>query len=134
VADLAKKFAFGIEFQQLRRARSVGWACRIATRENEDVTLRIYGDARNLAEIQIGRQVQEIRHRVVWDLRNRRRLRAKLTRGKEQDKQGSSDHGDLSNGLVRPSRYLPTIEPVYGDPGCNVIEKTAVNQFARAKI
>ena len=71
VADLTQKLAIGIEFQKLCGGRAVRRPDGIAdARENEDVFFGIHGDAGNLAEIYVGRKLQEVRYCVVRDLRH----------------------------------------------------------------
>ena len=63
----------GIEFPQLRRRIGEGRpVARAAAVEDENVALGIDRDARGLAHIEIARQLEEIRHRVVGDERGRR--------------------------------------------------------------
>ena len=61
LADLANERAVLIELEQSRVA---------AARVDEHVPLRVGRDADALAEIQIRRQLEEVRHRVVRNLRN----------------------------------------------------------------
>ena len=65
-ADLAHVVPLRVEFEQARG---------LAARVDEDVSLGIGGDADAFAQVQVGRQLQEIRRRVERDLRNVLRFR-----------------------------------------------------------
>ena len=71
----------GAELPQLRGGVGEGRAvAAAAAMEDEDVALGVDRDARGLAHVEIGRQLEEIRHRVVGDQRGRR-LRRLLRQG-----------------------------------------------------
>ena len=61
LADLAQVVALGVELEEARG---------LAARVDEDVSLGIGGDADAFAQVEVGRQLQEIRRRVERDLRN----------------------------------------------------------------
>src|SRR5713101_8557880 len=87
VANLAQKFSITAEFQQLCSCRAIRGASRIAPREHEDMTFRIHSDTGNLAKIEVGWEVQEIRHRAILNFEHPRRLcrkRRGLTRNCQQ--------------------------------------------------
>ena len=70
VADLAQELAIRRELEKLRGAGGIGWSARVATRENENVSLGIDRHASNFAEIHVRRKLQEFGHRLIRDLRN----------------------------------------------------------------
>jgi hypothetical protein len=65
VAELPQIGAVGVELEDLRRRRAVGRAGRAASMQHEDVALRIERDAANLAQVEIGRQMEKIRNGFV---------------------------------------------------------------------
>ena len=65
MADLAQIIAVGVKLEQLRRRRAIGGAGRGAAMQHEDVALRIERDAGNLAQVEIGRQMQKIRNGFI---------------------------------------------------------------------
>ncbi len=75
LADFAKVFAVRPEFQQLRGSGAIGRAGGVSAREDEDVLFRVDGDARNLTEVKIRRQLEKIGRRIIRDLRNLRDCR-----------------------------------------------------------
>src|SRR5262249_36267478 len=80
LADLADELAVGREFVKLRGGVAEGGSlAAAAARKDEDMSLRIDRDAGGLAEMHVGRQLQEVGHRLVgnlWHLlRERRRTR-----------------------------------------------------------
>src|SRR5215813_1327772 len=58
--DFAHEVAVSIEFQELRRGSAERRSGRAAAREDEDVMLRVDGDARHLAEVDVRRQLEEL--------------------------------------------------------------------------
>jgi hypothetical protein len=88
LADLADEAAVGIELPQLGGGIGEGRpVARSATVEDENVALGIDRDAGRLAHIEIGRQLEEIGHRVVGDERGRllRRLLGHGGRAQQRD-------------------------------------------------
>ena len=72
LADLAQERAVVVEFQKLRGGVAEGRTlARAAARIDEDVALGVDRDARDLAEVQVGRQLQEVGHRLVGNFRRR---------------------------------------------------------------
>src|SRR5215470_6778911 len=69
VTNLSQELALSIELQQLCRSGSVSRAGRVATRENENVSLGIDRHSSSFPEIEICGKFQEIRNRLEWDFR-----------------------------------------------------------------
>ena len=67
VADLAEEFSVSGELEELRSARAVGGTGGIAAREDEDVALRIDGDAGGFTEMKVRRKLQEVGDRLETD-------------------------------------------------------------------
>ena len=59
VADLAQELSVGVELEQLRGRGTVGRACGVAARKDEDMLLGIDGDAGDLAEVHVGRKFKK---------------------------------------------------------------------------
>src|SRR5579859_1739140 len=68
--DLANVRSIGIEFEQLRGRRTIGWSRCVATGEDKDVTSGIDRYARRFSEIDVGWQLKEISLREEPDFRN----------------------------------------------------------------
>ena len=72
LADLADELAVLVELEELRRRRTERRArVAVGPREDDDAALRADGDARRLAQVHVGRKLQEVGHRVERDFRNR---------------------------------------------------------------
>ena len=71
LADLADEGAVRPELEQLRGGRAVGRPRGVAAREDEYVALRIDRDAGHLAEVEIGRELDRIGHRLERNFRHR---------------------------------------------------------------
>ena len=110
LADLADEVAVLVELEQARVA---------AARVDEDVALRIGGDADALAEIQVRRQLEEVRHRRERDLGNvlglglRLREQHGLAELVSQRRRGQSCHDQRCG---RGGKMTPHVSP----PGANL--------------
>ena len=67
LADLADVVAVRSELEQLGGTRAIGGTIGAAAMEDEDVAARIDGDARDFAEMQVVRHLEEIHVRVERD-------------------------------------------------------------------
>src|SRR5439155_1727638 len=76
LSDLSNELTGLIELEQLRRRVAVERPARRAARviQDDDVSLRVDGDGEQLAEVHVGRNLQEVGRRVEW---NRRHARAR---------------------------------------------------------
>src|SRR3984893_14453028 len=72
VTNLTNEFSIGGKLKQLRGACGIGGARGITTREDEDVSLGIYGHAGDFTEIQIFGKLQQIGNRIKRNFRSRR--------------------------------------------------------------
>src|SRR5208337_140228 len=68
--DLAQVMAVVVELQQLRRRRAIGRADRIAAMQHKYMPFGIERDARNFAEVEVGRQAQETGNGLIGDRRD----------------------------------------------------------------
>ena len=85
LADLAHEGAVLVELEQPRVA---------AARVHEHVSLRVGGDADAFAEIQVGRQLEEVGHRRVRDDRNVLRFGLGLGERRPGGQQGDQANAD----------------------------------------
>lgn len=69
MADLADEVAIPVELEQLRRRGGVG----VAAVEHEHMALGVDRDPRDLTQIEVVRQLQEVGNRIIRDLRHRLR-------------------------------------------------------------
>src|ERR1700730_5755398 len=69
VTNFTNEFSILGKLQQLRGACGVGGACGITTREDEDVSLGIYGHAGDFTEIQIVGKLEQIGNRIKRNFR-----------------------------------------------------------------
>jgi hypothetical protein len=87
LADLTDEVALRRELQELRGGIAVGRAgAGAAARVDEDVALRIDGDAGRLAEMHVRRHLQDVRRGFVGDLRHVLRLRRQRRRHGERQR------------------------------------------------
>jgi hypothetical protein len=101
VADLTQVIAVGVELEQLRRRRAIGWAGRIAAMQDEDMALGIERDTRNFPKVEIRRQTQGIGNRFIGN------LRYVLGAGEARDRQPQSTSaggGEKSPAVPRASQ------------------------------
>jgi hypothetical protein len=98
VADFAEKFSVGRKFKELSGSGGIRRSSRVAAGKDEDVALRIDGDASGFAEINIRRKFQEIGDGVEANFG--RLLGEKRSGGeKEQNKKGALHLINLGNSL-----------------------------------
>jgi hypothetical protein len=69
--DLANELAAGVELEKLCGARPVGGAAGVTTREDEDVSFGVHCHACDFPKIEVRREFQKIRERLVRDLGRR---------------------------------------------------------------
>src|SRR6185295_7704972 len=115
LADLAQELACLVEEQDLRGGGAVGGAARaVRSREHRDLALGVHGDAGGFAEIHVGGELEEVRHRVERDFGNRR---LRDGRGAEQGNEGDDDpfHGGLLWRKTRPV-WCPANAGIKGYP------------------
>ena len=106
VADLPQIIAVGVKLEELRRRRAVGRAGRGASMQHEDVVLRIERDAGNLAQIEIGRQMQKIRNGFI---RNGRDVLGEgKTWARDADSGGAGKGKKLATGPRRARTFAAT--------------------------
>ena len=111
MADLAQIIAVGVELEQLRRRRAIGWAGRVPSMQHEDMALRIERDAGNFAEVEIGRQMQKVRRGFIRDGRDF--LSGGETAGREAES-GGAGHGKKP--APRPGRERALVATGAGLP------------------
>ena len=91
LADLAEELAGLVEEQDLRRGGAVGRAAgAVRAREDGDVALRVDGDARDLAEVHVGGQLQEVDVGVEREFREP--ASARTRRRGDQKRDERDDH------------------------------------------
>ncbi len=131
LADFANEFAGLVEEQHLRRRRAVrGAAGAVRSREDRDLALRVDGDARRLAEIHAGRQLEEIDVGVERDFR-RRLLREE--RRAEARKRGADDGEQIFlHGLPPGSESCVGAEPAPPDREVYLYRASASDAYAVA--
>ena len=99
-ADLAQVLSVRIEFQQLRGRRAIGRSRRAAAREDEHMALGVDRDPGRLAEIHVGRKLEEVWRGVEGNGRGHFRRRLLRERG--------GAHHDKRKGDLTQSVLLPT--------------------------
>jgi hypothetical protein len=103
LADLAHEGAGAIELEQPRVR---------AARVHEHMPLRIGRDADSLAEIQVRRKLEEVRHRVVGNLRDVFRLRLRLREhwlGENRRDDEQARHETALHGRLRAPIYTKAV-------------------------
>ena len=92
-ADLAEELAGLVEEQHLRRGGAVGrTAGAVRSREDGDLAFRVDRDAGHLAEVHVGRQLEEVGYGIERDFRNRL-LRVGGGTGERNEGEEDSFHG-----------------------------------------
>jgi hypothetical protein len=95
-ADFADELAVLIELEELRRGAAVRGSRRaVRTRVDEHVAFRVDRHAGVFAEVQVGRQLQDVRHRVERDVRHRLLRACACCAEKNDHTESNALHGSL---------------------------------------
>jgi hypothetical protein len=96
-ADLAEVGAVGGELEELGGGGSVGWAGGVAAGEDEDVAPGVDGYAGGFAEIEVGREFEEVGDGVEGDFGDGLAVSEGYGQAQRKDK-GKAFHNDLLRG------------------------------------